>query len=82
MITNEQATNWIKNNYLSVSDIDCTTAVVLKILDNKCKMVAMEQLSVLALYDVTKKLTGQYFDKSVHHIIDQARTSPDRKSVV
>lgn len=55
---------------------DCTTAVVLKILDNKCKMLPGEKQAVMAIYEVVRHLTSTLFDNAVHHAISAARLKP------
>ncbi len=54
---------------------DCTTAVVFKILDNKCKMLPGEKQAVMAIYEVVRHLTSTLFDNAVHHAISAARLS-------
>jgi len=39
--------------------VDCTTAVVLKILDNKCKMHDGEKAAVMHVYDFVKDNPGK-----------------------
>ena len=56
---------------------DCTTAVVLKILDNKCKMLPGEKLAVMAIYDAVRHLSSPLFDNAVHGAISAARLQSD-----
>lgn len=51
-----------------------TTAVVLKILDNKCKMLPGEKLAVMAIYDAIRHLSS--LDSTVHGAISEARLQP------
>jgi len=55
---------------------DCTTAVVLKILDNKCKMLPGEKLAMMAIYDAVRHLAAPLFDHAVHDAIGTARQQP------
>ncbi|HQS81106.1 MAG TPA: hypothetical protein PKV42_01480 [Thiobacillus sp.] len=55
---------------------DCTTAVVLKILDNKCKMLPGEKLAVMAIYDAVRHLASPLFECAVHDAIRAARQQP------
>ncbi len=57
-------------------EVDCTTAVVLKILDNKCKMLPGEKAAVLAIYDAVKLRPADLFDSTVHDAIFDARHRP------
>lgn len=59
--------------FTSPEDIDCTTAVVLKILDGKCKMDPASQQAVLAVYDTLRHKRGQLFGEDVHTLIRAAR---------
>ena len=60
---------------------DCTTAVVLKILDNKCKMLPGEKLAVMAIYDAVRHLASPLFDSAVHQAISAARLQPDPQAL-
>jgi hypothetical protein len=51
--------------------------VVLKILDNKCKMLPGEKAAVMCIYDVVKLQPGTIFDDAAHDTILQAREQPD-----
>lgn len=59
-------------------EVDCTTAVVLKILDNKCKMLPGEKTAVLAVYDVVRDKPGMLFDRQTHGLIARARCMSKR----
>lgn len=71
------AADWAMQVDFGPMEVDCTTTVVLKIIDNKCKMLPGEKTAVLAVYDVVKGREGVLFDSRVHDIIDQARNMPD-----
>ena len=53
----------------------CTTAVVLKILGNKCRRLSCEKLAVMAIYDAVRHLSWPQFDNAVHGAISAARLS-------
>lgn len=57
----------------SPEQVDCTTAVVLKILDNKCKMLPGEKAAVMVVYDVVKAQPGALLGEPVHQAIAQAQ---------
>ena len=63
---------WAQNVQLNTLQIDCVTAVVLKILDNKCKMNLEEQLAMLAIYREVRARQGALFDEGVHQTIEHA----------
>ncbi|MES9812535.1 MAG: hypothetical protein ABW161_06685 [Candidatus Thiodiazotropha sp.] len=69
---------WAETATLDPSQVDCVTAVMLKILDNKCKMGLEEQLALMAVYSVLSKREGLLFDDSVHQIIAQAKQQNDQ----
>lgn len=70
------AAEWALGVDFDPMEVDCTTAVVLKILDNKCKMQPGEKLAVKAVYDVVKARPARLFDQQVHAVIHQARHVP------
>ena len=49
---------------------------MLKILDNKCKMLPGEKLAVMAIYDIVRHLAAPRFDRTVHDAIHAARQEP------
>lgn len=71
------ATLWAQQTSFDSAQVDCTTAVVLKILDNKCKMLPGEKAAILCIYDVVKSRPGRLFDESTHRLITKARTEVD-----
>jgi len=74
------AAEWALEAHFGPVQVDCTTAVVLKILDNKCKMLPGEKAAVLAVYDAVKSLPGELFDGQVHDTIARARCLADASS--
>ena len=70
-------TQWAMEMTFDATQVDCTTTVVLKILDNKCKMLPGEMAAVMCIYDVVKLQPGKLFDDAAHATISQARTQPD-----
>lgn len=71
------AARWATEAQFTPQQVDCTTAVTLKILDQKCKMTASEQAALLAIYDSVRANPEELFDASVHRIIEAARLAPD-----
>jgi hypothetical protein len=66
------AAMWAQNAHLNSLQIDCVTAVVLKILDNRCKMNLEEQLAMLAIYRELHTRQSGLFDEGVHRVIEHA----------
>lgn len=74
------AAAWALTMTFDASQVDCTTTVVLKILDDKCKMLPGEKAAVMHVYDVVKSQPGNLFDDSVHATITKARVHTDEES--
>ncbi len=53
--------------------IDCTTAVMLKILDGKCKMDPQEKDTIAIMYDVIKQRPGKLLNDTHRQLIETAR---------
>lgn len=66
----ERITHWTNNNILTPAEIDCATAVMLKILDGKCKMPSNEKIIMQSLYIAVKNQEGLYLDHSYHEFIE------------
>jgi hypothetical protein len=64
---------WVQAHALSPSDVDCTTTVMLKILDGKCKMGSVDKIVMAALYDAVKGRPGERFGDDFHALIAEAR---------
>lgn len=75
------ATAWAQTVSFDASQVDCTTTVVLKILDNKCKMLPGEKAAVMCIYDVVKLQAGKLFDDAAHDTITKARTQSDEATL-
>jgi hypothetical protein len=75
-IDNHPAAQWALETGFNSDQVDCTTTVVLKILDNKCKMIPGEKAAVMAIYDVVRHLPAPLFDNAVHETIRAARLTP------
>jgi hypothetical protein len=57
--------------------IDCTTSVMLKILDGKCKMNADEKAVIAIMYDVVWQRPGKLLQEDMHKLIAEARRNTD-----
>lgn len=71
-VTMLSPTAWAESSELNDEQLDCVTAVVLKVLDRKCKMPPEEQEAMLAIYDMLHPVPARHFDMAVHRIIEQA----------
>lgn len=67
------AAAWAVGQAFSAMEIDCTTTVVLKILDGKCKMLAGEKAAIMEVYDVVNTGDGKLFDEDDLQVISIAR---------
>jgi hypothetical protein len=71
------AAQWAQNTPLEPIHLDCITAIMLKILDGKCKMGAAESTALTAVYVVVQERPGQSLGDEVHALIAQARQGMD-----
>jgi hypothetical protein len=70
------AAQWAIESGFNPEQVDCTTAVVLKILDNKCKMLPGEMAAILAIYDVVRNTPTPLLGSEVHEAIRAMRIQP------
>ncbi|THF58661.1 hypothetical protein [Pseudothauera rhizosphaerae] len=68
--------DWVRDASLYPAEIDCVTAVMLKILDGKCRMAELEKPIMVALYDALKGRHGLRLGADFHDIVARARTEP------
>lgn len=73
----EAVRQWAAIQSLSASDVDCATAVMLKILDGKCKMGSAEKQVMAWLYDALKNRPSLRFDEEYHALIALGRVRAD-----
>lgn len=67
------AAQWALGTRFEPAHLDCVTAIMLKILDGKCKMGEAEKAALTAVYDVVRERPGQGLGDTVHALIAQAR---------
>ena len=72
-LSSEQIAAWLETHPLSPTQIDCAVAVMLKILDGKCKMQPAEKVVMTLLYDQIKTKPGQLLTDELHSLIAAAR---------
>ena len=68
----QSVSSWVQSARLSDAYVDCITAVMLKILDGKCKMGKFEINYLISVYEVTRFRDSYMFPASIHILIDKA----------
>lgn len=76
-MTKVHVARWVSAHPLSPVHVDCAIAVMLKILDGKCKMRTAEKQVMELLYDEVKNQPSLLLDTAVHALIQQAREHSD-----
>ena len=76
-MTPEHVALWAAAHPLSPTHVDCATAVMLKILDGKCKMDAEEKGVMALLYDEVKARPGNLLGDGIHRLIADSRGELD-----
>ena len=74
-LTNVKA--WVDDHLLEPVHVDCATAVMLKILDGKCKMNAIEKEVMADLYQAVKLRPGLKLGEDMDQFIAEAVTRLD-----
>lgn len=67
------AAAWARDTSFEPAHLDCVAAIMLKILDGKCKMGETEKTALAAVYDTVKTRPGLHLGDEVHALIAQAR---------
>lgn len=70
---------WLAAHPLTPTHVDCATAVMLKILDGKCKMDALDKQVMAALYHQVKAQAGVKLGADMHALIAEAGSQPDEE---
>lgn len=83
-MTKDDVAHWVLAHPLAPIHVDCAIAVMLKILDGKCKMRTEEKRVMELLYDEVKIHPGHLLDTTLHLLIAQAREHRDEaiKSII
>ena len=71
--------HWLEENPLTPIHVDCSTTVMLKILDGKCKMKEEDKIIMSALYESCKDQAGELFDEDLHELIARAKRQSDEE---
>ena len=76
-MTKDHVAQWVLTYPLAPIHVDCAIAVMLKILDGKCKMRSAEKQVMEMLYDEVKTRPSLLLDTALHPLIEQARKHPN-----
>lgn len=76
-MTPHPAALWAARTPLPPHHVDCVTAIMLKILDGKCKMAPQEKAALAAVYQVVKDQPGERLEASLHPLIARALAAPE-----
>lgn len=68
---------WAGRKAFAPLQIDCITAIMLKIIDGKCKMADDEKRVMAEVYDIVCGQEGRLLGPEVHALIARARSEPD-----
>jgi hypothetical protein len=69
---------WLAREHLADREVDCVIALMLKILDGKCKMSDGDKAVATRLYDAMGARDGAALGAAEHALIRTARNSPDQ----
>jgi hypothetical protein len=72
------ADQWLRNHPLSATEIDCVIALMLKILDGKCKMNREDKALTEILYHHCRGRDGERLGGSLHALIAEGRAARER----
>lgn len=73
----EHVATWARAHPLAPAHVDCATAVMLKILDGKCKMSEQERVVMALLYDAVASAPGLRLGPAMHALIHSAQGALD-----
>ena len=81
-MTDTDLAAWSRQNLHEPTHIDCVTAVMLKILDGKCRMGETEKAVMTVLYELVRDRPGRLLGRETHELIAAARVSCDDSMVM
>ncbi|MFV8818403.1 hypothetical protein [Haliea sp. E17] len=75
---------WLQQHPLAPVHVDCATAVMLKILDGKCKMGGEEKRVMAQLYHAVSGSPGEKLGADIRELIARAgtRADPEMREVI
>lgn len=71
------AAAWAAAADLAPREIDCTIALMLKIIDGKCRMDAGDKAVMAVVYDAVRDRPGLQLGEAEHQLIAQTRQGAD-----
>jgi hypothetical protein len=71
--------DWLNQHPFTPIEVDCTTTIMLKILDGKCKMNAEDKIVISKLYHAIKHLKGELLEGETHQLIANASGDIDEE---
>jgi hypothetical protein len=77
MTSSDTIEQWLNIHTLLPIHIDCVTAVMLKILDGKCKMNREEKTLMTLLYEQVKHCQGALLPDDIHDLIAISKMHPE-----
>lgn len=77
MASPHPAALWAEQHLTDPVHIDCTTTVMLKILDGKCKMGEDDKAAIPVLYDAVRHRPGKLLGADEHALIARTRLGKD-----
>lgn len=72
---------WARQQSFDAQAIDCMTAVMLKILDEKCQMNPATQRLFIDIYCAIEKKDSLIFDLAIHPFVEKVLNEPDALSL-
>jgi hypothetical protein len=82
LVTMDYIEQWAQQHPLAPIHVDCAIAVMLKILDGKCKMDTVEKQIMTQLYDQVKHCPNHLLESEIHDLITQARERLDDEMIL
>lgn len=67
--------SWSATHPFTPIHVDCSTTVMLKILDGKCKMTPESKIVMELLYDAVKDQQGEILPTDIHALIAESRNN-------
>ncbi len=71
------AEQWLQSHQLSAQEVDCVIALMLKIIDGKCKMNELDKQLTRELYGHCRQQPTARLEPQLHQLIAAALESPD-----
>jgi hypothetical protein len=76
-MNSKNVSTWVAENPPTPIHVDCITAVMLKVLDGKCRMKSDKKTIMATLYQTIKGQPGKLLADELHQLIEQALDNND-----